>query len=269
MFARRLIAATATAASLLVLAPTTQASASSSTISSSITAAWAKSSVNIVRTGWTVKVTGTLTDMRSDGDCVYVEAVLEVDNWTDPDARTPNLCRGKGTSQSVNLSMTPGKGSKLSRIRVRVCAADFGPDSCKESIWTVPAERAAQPSKKATVDSYFNRSMASFQAAKRSRPAGLNWVDDGCSSPTGDRPGGYNFLPACQRHDFGYRNYGKGSLRVNPTDAQRLTVDTKFLADMRAECDKYSGAKRTTCRGFASTYYTAVRTAGGKAFYVS
>ncbi|MEO6989337.1 MAG: phospholipase [Aquihabitans sp.] len=268
MLARRLIAASAAAATLFTLAPTAPAAAQSKPITATIAPAWGKGAVTIVRTGWTVKVTGTLTDTRADGDCVYVKATLEVDDWVDPDAKTADLCRGKGSSQSINLSLSPGKGSKLSRIRVKVCAADAGFDSCQESVWTVPAEQAAQPSKKATVDSYFNKSMASFQTSKKSKPAGLNWTDDGCSSPTGDKPGGYNFLPACQRHDFGYRNYGKGSIRANPTDAQRLTVDSRFLADMRAECAKYTGAKNTTCRGFASTYYSAVRLAGGKAFYV-
>lgn len=268
MFARRLIAATAAAATLFTLAPVAPASAQSRPIDATIAPAWGKASVRVVRTAWTVKVTGTLTDTRADGDCVYVKATLEVDNWVDPDQKTADLCRGKGSSQSINLSLSPGKGSKLSKIRVKVCAADFGFDSCKESIWTVPAEQAAQPGKRSTVDSYFNRSMASFQSAKRSRPAGLNWDDNGCSSPTGNKPGGFNFLPACQRHDFGYANYGKGSIRANPTDAQRLTVDTKFLADMNAECSRYSGKSLTSCRNWAATYYSAVRLAGGKPFYI-
>ncbi len=268
MFARRLIAASAAAATLFALAPVSPASAQSLPITATIAPAWGKGSIRIVRTAWTVKVTGTLTDTRADGDCVYVEAVLEVDSGIDPDTRTPDLCKGKGNSQSINLSLTPGKGAKLSRIRVRVCAADAFKDSCKESTWTVPAERAAQPGKKKTVDKYHNMSMSEFQKNKKKKSDGLNWGDNGCSSPTGDKPSGFNFLPACQRHDFGYGNYGKGSIRANPTDAQRLVVDKKFLADMNAECNKHSGKRYLSCRSWATTYYSAVRKLGGKAFYM-
>lgn len=37
-------------------------------------------------------------------------------------------------------------------------------------------------------------------------PADLIWKSDGCTHAP-DNPVGINFLPACQRHDFGYRNY--------------------------------------------------------------
>lgn len=245
----------------------TPAGASSLPINTTIAPAWGKGTLTIVRTAWTVTVKGTLTDTRADGDCVYVEAVLEVDNWPDPDSRTPNHCGGNGTSRSVDLAMTPGKGSRLSRVRVRVCAADSFADSCSEKIFTVPVERAVQPGKKATIDSYRNSSMATFQAAKRNGGQGLDWSDDGCSSPTGDRPGGFNFLPACQRHDFGYRNYGKGAVKASPFDSTRDLVDDRFASDMTNVCNGYSGKARTDCLGWAGTYYSAVHLEGGRAFY--
>lgn len=268
MSLRRSLAAAFTAlallASLAAIAP--PAGASSVPLYTTIAPAWGKGTLTIVRTAWTVTVKGTLTDTRADGDCVYVEAVLEVDHWTDPDTRTPDHCGGKGTSRSVDLSMTPGKGSKLSRIRVRVCAADSFKDSCEEKIFTVPVEQAEQPGKKPTVDKYRTSSMATFLAAKKAGGQGLDWNDDGCSNSP-DAPGGFNFKPSCQRHDFGYRNYGKGAVKAAPFDSVRKQVDDQFLTDMTNVCNKYSGSAKTDCLGYASTYYTGVRTAGGRSFY--
>lgn len=266
MSLRRVLAAGAAAVSLLALVPSAPASAASAPLNATIAPAWGKGAITIVRTGWTVRVTGTLTDTRADGDCVYVEAVLQVDDWADPDGRTPDHCGGKGTSRSININLAPSFGSKLASIRVRVCAADAFADSCLERTYTVPAERAVQPSRKAAVDNYMSMSMANFQAANRSAPAPYNWTDDGCSNSP-DKPGGFNFLPSCQRHDFGYRNYGKGAVKASPTDATRLAVDNRLRSDLTNECNKYSGGQRTDCLGYASTFYAAVRTAGGKSFY--
>jgi hypothetical protein len=266
MFARRLVAAGAAAASLFALIPSTPASATSAPLNATIAPAWGKGAIVIVRDQWTVRITGTLTDTRADGDCVYVEAVLQVDDYTDPDTRTPDHCGGNGTSRSINLSMTPGKGSRLASVRVRVCAADSLADSCLERTYTVPSERAVQPGRKAAIDDYMSMSMASFQAANRQAPGPYNWSDDGCSNSP-DKPEGFNFLPACQRHDFGYRNYGKGAIKASPFDATRASVDARLRTDLLNECDKHSGDARTKCQGLAQTFYGVVRTAGGRSFY--
>ncbi|CAN5418144.1 hypothetical protein BH10ACT1_BH10ACT1_10380 [soil metagenome] len=263
---RRLAATAVAALALLAAVPSPPASASSVPLNATIAPAWAKGAVTIVRTGWTVNVSGTLTDSRADGDCVYVEAVLQVDDWTDPDGRTPDHCGGKGTSRPIGISLHPSAGSRLASIRVRVCAADAFADSCSEKTYAVPAERAAQPGRKAAVDSYRSMSISSFLAAKRQAPAPYNWNDDGCSNSP-DKPGGFNFLPACQRHDFGYRNYGHGSVKASPSDATRAAVDSRLKADLTKECGRYSGDQRSSCLSYADTYYAAVRTAGGKAFY--
>lgn len=63
------------------------------------------------------------------------------------------------------------------------------------------------------------------------RPYAGNWTRDGCSAPDGlgHRE---DFLPACNAHDFAWRN-----LRVHGrTDANRKTSDEAFHTDMKAVC---------------------------------
>ncbi|EON68617.1 hypothetical protein W97_07875 [Coniosporium apollinis CBS 100218] len=106
----------------------------------------------------------------------------------------------------------------------------------------------------------YSTSMSNFLAAKRAKnPSYLNWNDDGCSILS-DTPYGFNFLPSCQRHDFGYRNY-KAQNRCSSDDRKR--VDQKFLSDMNNECGKQSAVKKLACLKVASEYYVGVRAAGG------
>ena len=96
----------------------------------------------------------------------------------------------------------------------------------------------------------------------------FDWSTDYCSAPIlGDTGLSFNFRNPCRRHDFGYRNlklldrrYGAGRY-WNATN--RLRVDQRFLADMRAHCATRSILLRASCRKWAETYYTAVRLFGG------
>lgn len=108
----------------------------------------------------------------------------------------------------------------------------------------------------------FSTSMPAFLAAKAARnPPNLDWTDNGCSySP--DRPKGYNFLPSCQRHDFGYRNY---PAQGRCGDANRKRIDDQWRTDMYNECAKY-GANAADCRNTANVYYGVVRVLGGSSF---
>lgn len=77
---------------------------------------------------------------------------------------------------------------------------------------------------------------------------------NGCTmSP--DSWGKANFKPTCDAHDICYS--------VGST-TNRLDCDNVFLASLLRECERaYSaGLMRSTCRGVAQTYYTAVRTFG-------
>jgi hypothetical protein len=99
--------------------------------------------------------------------------------------------------------------------------------------------------------------MSQFISARNARdPASLDWSSDGCSmSP--DNPG-FNFLPSCYRHDFGYRNY---KVQNRFTDAAKDRIDEKFRSDMYAECAT-EGDAEDACRAVANVYYWAVQTFG-------
>jgi len=71
-------------------------------------------------------------------------------------------------------------------------------------------------------------------------PNTLDWSSDGCTDSP-DNPGGFDFLPSCQRHDFGYRNYKK---QGRFTDDNRLMVDDDFKKDMHNKCRPYGVFKR-------------------------
>src|SRR4051794_28456379 len=99
--------------------------------------------------------------------------------------------------------------------------------------------------------------------------SGIIWDNDGCSVPEkilklhprhlplGKAASYYSdlFEKSCDRHDFGYRNYGDnaGGLALDPTDARRATIDTQLHDNMDYQCDrvfsrKYSEAvQRAAC----------------------
>ncbi|HEX5740190.1 MAG TPA: phospholipase [Pilimelia sp.] len=93
--------------------------------------------------------------------------------------------------------------------------------------------------------------------AQRPRPTELDWTSDGCSwSP--DRPVGYDFLPGCHRHDFGYRNYKR---------QRRFRADTRRKLDDTMRRDHYGTCGHdAACRRLADLYYEAVRQFGGPRF---
>jgi hypothetical protein len=71
----------------------------------------------------------------------------------------------------------------------------------------------------------FSITLPAFTAKRNARdPPTLIWDSDGCSSSP-DNPFGFPFVPACHRHDFGYRNY-KAQNRF--TDAGKLSIDDNF-----------------------------------------
>jgi hypothetical protein len=92
---------------------------------------------------------------------------------------------------------------------------------------------------------------------------GLNWTRDGCSTPSGLGLGyTEDFRPACNVHDFGYRN-----LKVfERTDANRKATDEAFHGNMDAICAAKSWYKRPACYTAAYAYYQGVRVGGGGSF---
>jgi Prokaryotic phospholipase A2 len=91
----------------------------------------------------------------------------------------------------------------------------------------------------------------------------FDWSSDGCSWTP---PAWANLMnPACQLHDFGYRNFGKG-LKLDRNEKTRAWIDHRFLVEMDRICqDRYHAwyrrANWLACRGEAWTMYGAVRNA--------
>ncbi len=133
----------------------------------------------------------------------------------------------------------------------------------------------------------FRTSMNSFVAASRS-PRGtdfaLDWTSDRCSAPVvGSTGRSFDFTAACLRHDFGYRNYkmldrtyncprrepgvacadGTWSYGRWWNSSNRARLDAQFKKDLFAHCASRPVWDRPTCRAWATTFHTAVRTFGG------
>ncbi|EQL32329.1 hypothetical protein BDFG_05462 [Blastomyces dermatitidis ATCC 26199] len=123
------------------------------------------------------------------------------------------------------------------------------------SILTARAETPRQ----ATDRLLFSSTMAQFTAARnKKRPSSLNWRSDGCSKSP-DKPG-FNFLPSCYRHDFGYRNY-KAQGRFSK--ANKKKIDKLFRSDLYKECaNEKNKEKEENCKDIADIYYWAVSTFG-------
>lgn len=128
----------------------------------------------------------------------------------------------------------------------------------------------------------FHVSLPSFQAERNRVCAGhlprcdnraskdgsaINWSSDQCSAPFpikkySQNPFNWQFHLACDRHDFGYRNYiGQGRCTSRPKGGTRKKIDRQFLSDLRLYvCAKVKN--RRGCNVLAQVYYQAVRKFG-------
>jgi hypothetical protein len=117
----------------------------------------------------------------------------------------------------------------------------------------------------------FYRSTASFLVYKANHVAGYNWTDDGCSVPSTLKfsvPAlafaSRRFVAECAQHDFAYRNFG-GTMRLDPSEARRRSVDKFFYARLKDRCrapDIVHAHRKTLCLAYARIFYAAVRTFG-------
>ncbi|KAH8661033.1 prokaryotic phospholipase A2-domain-containing protein [Ilyonectria robusta] len=122
--------------------------------------------------------------------------------------------------------------------------------------------RATTCTKAATDNLIFKASIGSFEKSRKAKnPSKCNWSSDNCSKSP-DKPDGYNFIPSCQRHDFGYRNT-KAQKRF--TKAMKKRIDDNFKKDLYKYCSQFHGLsswKGVECRRLADIYYAAVRKLG-------
>lgn len=96
----------------------------------------------------------------------------------------------------------------------------------------------------------------------------FNWTDDSCSGPTPPVVDEI-FNDPCERHDFGYRNFGNG-LRLQRSRARKDMVDGVLHRDARDRCRGLAMAdekSRRHCLNMADDIARAVRTFGGPAFF--
>ncbi|MGB8860157.1 MAG: phospholipase A2 [Ilumatobacteraceae bacterium] len=128
----------------------------------------------------------------------------------------------------------------------------------------------AAPTKQGAIDIFY-QGTGSFMARKAQGGGGYVWTDDGCSVPLAVKIvapvmayASWQFKDQCKQHDFGYRNFG-GSLRLDPTESRRNSVDDHFHGRMQARCGaweiRFSG-QEPLCRANALIFYTAVRNFG-------
>jgi hypothetical protein len=101
----------------------------------------------------------------------------------------------------------------------------------------------------------FSTNLNSFQTVRAQHPYAdqLDWGSDGCSSSP-DNPFGFDFVKACYRHDFGYRNFKR---QARFTEPNRLSIDNNFKTDLYTICNG-----NWACNRVADVYYAAVRQFG-------
>ncbi|MEU5363171.1 phospholipase [Streptomyces sp. NPDC005925] len=133
------------------------------------------------------------------------------------------------------------------------------------TLFATASSATAVPADKAQVLSSWTQTSASsynaWAAAEANRSAwsayAFNWSTDYCSSSP-DNPFGFPFKKACQRHDFGYRNYKE----MGTFSANKAHVDSALYEDLKRVCNGYSGGTKTSCDSLAWTYYQAVKNLG-------
>ncbi len=133
----------------------------------------------------------------------------------------------------------------------------------RNAVGTSTVASSSPVSLRGVADSYMRLSLADFVAVRSQRPPPFEWSTDGCSGGVFGKLLPPAFLPACWRHDFGYRNYGSG-LKLSPTEDTRYFIDLGLLHDLQAICDStYQGEQRNVCRNdTAQIVYNFVRAFG-------
>jgi len=112
------------------------------------------------------------------------------------------------------------------------------------------------------LDEAIDADLETFRATKGSETHDprMDYSDDGCSVPVlGARADIFDFSPACERHDFGYRN----SKRLGLFDVYKRRIDAVFASDLFDACKEVIVFAREQCKTTAAAYYSAVRVGGG------
>ena len=238
----------------------------STTVSLSASTTGSSASITAVRDGWGATIRVAVRDTKADGYCAFATVSLNVSGGSDPNSRTEN-CSGLGSVRLRTFRLSAGAGTGISQVSVKACRnIPWASDNCASTTITLPQMHAhASADRIAATDAIMRLSLASFQTRKNQAAPPYDWNDDGCSVP-GWLPFTSAFNLACERHDFGYRNFGRDN-DYHPSDGRRSMVDSQFLADMRAICVARYTLRRPLCYASANAGYALVREFGGDAFF--
>ncbi|KAK9425737.1 putative Phospholipase A2 [Seiridium unicorne] len=135
------------------------------------------------------------------------------------------------------------------------------------ALYILPAAVLAAPAgvKRQDVDAVtdeilFNITLPEFTTRRDALdPSYLDWDSDGCTDSP-DNPLGFPYVPACNRHDFGYNNY---RLQSRFTVSAKAAIDSNFQDDLYYQCE-VNGSFVSICKALADVYYAAVVEFGGQ-----
>jgi hypothetical protein len=118
---------------------------------------------------------------------------------------------------------------------------------------------------------------------------GLIWKTNGCSVPQAILKAQWRgvpigkgfayyaklFVKSCDRHDFGYRNYGSktAGLKLDPSAERRAQIDDRLHTNMDYQCKRVFSRKyveavqRGLCYKASDAFYWAVRNFAGGHFF--
>jgi hypothetical protein len=141
------------------------------------------------------------------------------------------------------------------------------------SVQAIPASAESAPPTRAELLTranhlMFDITLTHFINIKTSARSALDstfeWHDNGCTAPWRAITGVFSdfFDRSCQRHDFGYRNFGHGLALGSPAykAEQKAQVDAQLLADMRQQCSDSPGLP--DCNTAAYAFYLGVTRSG-------
>ncbi|KND91867.1 hypothetical protein TOPH_03264 [Tolypocladium ophioglossoides CBS 100239] len=176
----------------------------------------------------------------------------------DPVQSLPELCCSPSAPALVLSLSNPAISSGLLAI-MKFSLVLLALASTAVAVPTTDGSSLKRQSPESIVDQLmFGISLPQFTARRNKKdPPNLDWSSDGCTSSP-DNPFGFPYLPACQRHDFGYQNF---RIQKRFTKAAKAKIDTNFKNDLYFQCGQVSAKK--ACEALADVYYAAVRRFGG------
>lgn len=131
------------------------------------------------------------------------------------------------------------------------------------------AQPTATEAPRAVAEALMAMPLESFHATRARRPPPFDWSSNGCNFGEVTGPFHALFNRACDRHDFGYRNFGGSGLQLDRSEARRLRIDQRLHTDLEDLCaHSYADTPpRTACRAAAASVYATVIGAGSPWFH--